>query len=64
LAQSADLEPEREPRVKLGASAPMLKTDHPFFWSGYLLADTGSQNKPDPAAAKAPPAKAPPAAGP
>jgi hypothetical protein len=46
LAQSADLEPEREPRVKLDASAPMLKSDHPFFWSAYLLADTGSGETP------------------
>ncbi|MFO7902923.1 MAG: CHAT domain-containing protein [Planctomycetota bacterium] len=31
-----------EPRVKeLPADAPTLKTRHPFFWSGYMLLDTG-----------------------
>jgi hypothetical protein len=40
-----------------------LKADHPFFWSGYLLADTGLV-PPEEDAAPAPPAAAAPAAKP
>ena len=41
LMMHAPLDPEQEPRVddqdtELGATA-----DHPFFWAGYLLVDTG-----------------------
>ncbi|MFW6169700.1 MAG: CHAT domain-containing protein [Planctomycetota bacterium] len=35
-----------EPRVKeLPSDAPTLKADHPFFWSGYMLLDTGVEPK-------------------
>jgi hypothetical protein len=35
------IDPEAEGRLKTGPAADGLKADHPFFWSGYLLADTG-----------------------
>jgi hypothetical protein len=39
--RQTQLEPEREPRLSVSASAaraPMM-ADHPFFWSGYMLVD-------------------------
>ena len=43
LARSTQLDPTQEPRLK-GVKAGQVPTaDHPFFWSGYLLMDTGSQ---------------------
>ena len=42
LARAAEIDPEREPRIKLSASADLIRADHPFFWSGYILADTGT----------------------
>lgn len=37
------IEPDREPRVKQSsAREPRLKTGHPFFWSGYILVDSGT----------------------
>ncbi|MEC9093300.1 MAG: CHAT domain-containing protein, partial [Planctomycetota bacterium] len=36
-----DINPEREPRIRTLTGDVALKTDHPFFWSGYLLVDTG-----------------------
>jgi hypothetical protein len=38
---------EREPRVKAADLDVDLRADHPFFWAGYLLVDTGSQPKTD-----------------
>jgi hypothetical protein len=42
---SADrvLDPTAEPRLKANPAADGLKGDHPFFWAGYLLIDTGAQ---------------------
>ena len=34
----ADIDAEKEPRVDKGIDR---KSDHPFFWAGYLLVDTG-----------------------
>lgn len=35
------IDPAAEGRLKPSPAADGLKADHPFFWSGYLLADTG-----------------------
>ncbi|MCA9270322.1 MAG: CHAT domain-containing protein, partial [Planctomycetales bacterium] len=43
LLRDTELDPHREPRIKPGAVEDSLKAQHPFFWSGYLLADTGSE---------------------
>jgi CHAT domain-containing protein len=37
------LDPAAEGRVKTNATLDGMKTDHPFFWAGYMLIDTGSQ---------------------
>lgn len=42
VAANTPLEPEREPRVKKGsAHGDPPNAEHPFFWSAYLLADSG-----------------------
>ncbi len=42
LAANQTLDPEAEPRLKKPASdEEPPKADHPFFWAGYLLVDTG-----------------------
>lgn len=41
LLSAAELELEAEPRIRSGAGGP-LRGEHPFFWAGYLLADTGA----------------------
>ncbi len=42
LARSTRLDPDQEPRFKARSSGEEIPTaDHPFFWSGYLLLDTG-----------------------
>jgi tetratricopeptide (TPR) repeat protein len=44
LARESPLEPNREPRVKKSDESGEPPTaDHPFFWAGYLLIDTGPQ---------------------
>jgi hypothetical protein len=45
-----DLVVAREPRVKSSDFESHIKTNHPFFWSGYLLVAPGSL----PPAAEAP----------
>jgi hypothetical protein len=42
LTQDADIDPDAEPRVKLKAKDAPPRASNPFFWAGYLLADTGS----------------------
>jgi hypothetical protein len=43
LAREAPLDATREPRLKRAEdSGEQLTADHPFFWSGYLLVDTGT----------------------
>jgi tetratricopeptide (TPR) repeat protein len=38
------IEPDREPRVQnSSARDPRAKADHPFFWAGYLLVDSGAR---------------------
>ncbi|MCP4194038.1 MAG: CHAT domain-containing protein [Planctomycetaceae bacterium] len=44
LARSTELDPTQEPRLK-GVKAGQVPTaDHPFFWSGFMLLDTGSRS--------------------
>ncbi len=46
LAVGADLAVDREPRVKeVPPDTPQMKAEHPFFWGGYMLIDTGVQPK-------------------
>lgn len=48
LAALNDINPDREPRVRNLTGDVPLKADHPFFWSGYLLIDTGAEPATDP----------------
>jgi hypothetical protein len=43
LLMHGDLMPDVEPRVQLPRLESPPAADHPFFWAGYLLADTGSR---------------------
>jgi hypothetical protein len=38
----SEIDPDLEPRVVGVDRAAPLKPDHPFFWAGYLLFDTGA----------------------
>jgi len=42
LATAADLDLAREPRLNSTGTDTALKAEHPFFWGGYVLIDTGS----------------------
>ena len=42
LARQAELDPEREPRVRAGSTPDLLHADHPFFWAGHMVIDTGT----------------------
>ncbi|HEY2839980.1 MAG TPA: CHAT domain-containing protein [Pirellulales bacterium] len=73
LVGETQLDPSSEPRLKLTARDEAPKADHPFFWAGYMLVDTGAlpqeladQQKKNPAEAAAPPVAAvkPPAGAP
>jgi hypothetical protein len=63
LAREAPLDPAKEPRLKKADdTADMPTADHPFFWAGYLLVDTGPRPEPpakEEPAAKPEPGKAP-----
>lgn len=54
LSMETPLDFDREPRVKKAANGEAMTARHPFFWSGYLLVDTGWS----------PPKDKPPAAAP
>lgn len=42
LASETPLEPDREPRVRNTSSGQAAsKANHPFFWAGYMLVDSG-----------------------
>ena len=44
LARETPLDPAAEPRLgKLDTAAEPPRADHPFFWAGYLLVDTGTR---------------------
>lgn len=45
LHLKAPLDPMREPRLRWPSDGEPPPSDHPFFWAGYLLADTGVQPK-------------------
>jgi hypothetical protein len=46
LAREAPLDPQNEPRLKgLEESGDAPTADHPFFWAGYLLVDTGPRQE-------------------
>lgn len=47
LAMHAPVDFLREPRLEASAELDGLDASHPFFWSGYLLVDTGSEPKSD-----------------
>lgn len=47
-----DVNPDTEPRIRALTGDVPLKTSHPFFWSGYLLIDTGAKPAQDPPAEK------------
>jgi hypothetical protein len=43
LARETPLDPAQEPRLKrLAEGTEPPGADHPFFWAGYLLVDTGT----------------------
>jgi hypothetical protein len=42
LVSQSPLDPLHEPRVKHKNDAPTVNAEHPFFWSGYMLVDTGA----------------------
>ena len=46
LIMDGEVAVEREPRVKQDRTdETRLKADHPFFWAGYLVVDTGAASK-------------------
>lgn len=52
LVSNEELSPEKEPRLKRDTAKETMKAEHPFFWAGYLLADSGAPPvAPDEAAA-------------
>lgn len=67
LAAESEIDTGAEPRVKAAAGEPSPKGNHPFFWAGYMLVDTGtfrSTDDAEPAPPEAPVLKIkPPAAG-
>lgn len=54
LLMAGDLDGEREPRAKVALSDAALKTDHPFWWAGYMLIDSGNTPRRADEAAPAP----------
>jgi hypothetical protein len=66
LAQNSPLTLDQEPRVQKSKDAPELDASHPFFWSQFIVIDSGvmgsHQEEPVPNPNVAPPAANPPAA--
>ncbi|MCH2129140.1 MAG: CHAT domain-containing protein [Pirellulaceae bacterium] len=61
LTRGTELDPQREPRVRFSPNYEGgLTADHPFFWAGPMLLDTGTHPhaNPDPVQAKLNPAAA------
>ena len=51
LARATPLDPEQEPRLEWSENdGPTPTASHPFFWSGFLLLDTGVDPSPNPLA--------------
>lgn len=42
LTMDADVQVDREPRLSATARDTAPKAEHPFFWAGYMLIDTGT----------------------
>lgn len=40
-----EINPGAEPRVDVGNAGSAPKSDHPFFWAGYLLIDSGAPSR-------------------
>lgn len=59
VVEQADIVPGREPRLDEGKITQTLTSKHPFWWSGYLLVDTGIDPKREEAGAKPPVADGP-----
>jgi CHAT domain-containing protein len=57
LAMDSRLNFEAEPRVKHRADDETPKANHPFFWAGYLLVDSGVVPAKEPPEPHAPPVK-------
>ena len=41
IVSEDEIDPDSESRVKSGQVAKPIKASHPFFWSGYILIDSG-----------------------
>ncbi|MBX9791071.1 MAG: CHAT domain-containing protein [Pirellulales bacterium] len=54
LAVSAAVDPAVEPRVEISPKKQPPKAEHPFFWAGYLLFDSGQPGDEDSAPAEEP----------
>lgn len=59
VVEQADIVPIREPRLDEGKVTQALTSKHPFWWSGYMLVDTGIDPKKEEAGAKPPVADGP-----
>lgn len=47
IARSESLDADMEPRFRAGTKTPEeISADHPFFWAGYMLVDTGAKPQP------------------
>ncbi len=42
LTMDAPLQPHREPRLSVSVRDSVPQAEHPFFWAGYMLLDTGT----------------------
>ena len=42
LLRDSELDLQREPRVRETSADEPFQADHPYFWAGFLLADTGA----------------------
>ena len=47
LAKLGEIDADQEPRVKAPRLDEPVSASHPFFWSGYMLVDTGRSPKRD-----------------
>ncbi|MEZ6121184.1 MAG: hypothetical protein R3C28_32090 [Pirellulaceae bacterium] len=43
---SLEIDPLQEPRIKEITTQDVPSSQHPFFWAGYLLIDTGVNQPP------------------
>ncbi len=53
-----------EPRIRAAANEGEMKADHPFFWAGFMVIDSGVLGSDQVAAADGPPMVMPPAVAP